>query len=181
MTSTIEKTRRSERVAGNSAGAKSQVKNDPPASALVPSQTVGLRIPDRLLLVVKTKWVVGGDRYQPSCQELLEQALLERSSAADEWAAAFAAGDLSGRSEPTADLAEIPSDADRSAVTVTLSSHAYTIATKLGLREGKSLSIQKVCEPLLCEELRKRRDEAIDAANAILSALQEPEPSAGAT
>lgn len=142
------------------------------AEDLEPTHKVGLRIPFALLLVVMSKWIGGGDRYQSACQTLLENSLRDRAAEADDRAMAYARGDLSSLESPLSHVSQFE-DEELRQVTVKLSPAAYTIAEKLGLQKGKSLSIQKVCEPILCEELNIRRDEAIDALQDALSRLKE--------
>lgn len=150
-----------------------------PDAEEVPPIRVGLRIPYALLLIAISEWidpdVPAGevDRYQPLCQQLLEDALLASATTADKRAKAWAAGHLPA-DEPRPPSVRDGQESCRQ-MAVKLSPQAHSIAQKLGLREPKNDSVPNVCERLLCEELRKRGRTALDTlsrvADVISSAL----------
>lgn len=152
----------------------------PSPEDLEPTEKIGLRIPVRLLLVAKTLWLDGGERVQPRCQRLLEAALNARADEAAARARAAANGTIGDLTEPLQNLAPVDYS-ETSQLTVQLSRYAVEIAENLGRRKGGSLSIQKICEPLLCHELRLIRKKAVAAAKSILDELEDPHEKVGGT
>lgn len=142
---------------------------------LIPTIRVGLRIPYGLLLIAKSEWIdpdvpAGeADRYLPFCQQLLEDALLRRQPEADQRAKAWAAGTL------PADEPRLPSvrqgDDDPRQLAVKLSARAHSIAHKLTLRYPKSETVPRICEPILCDELRDRGNAALDRLDRAVAAV----------
>ena len=139
---------------------------------------VGLRIPYGLLLVAISKWLDpqiahgASERYHAKCQELLEAALLRQSEVADRRASAYALNDGTMPDDPDW-LRERPGTADMRQITIKLSPEAHAIAHKLGLRYPKPYTVPRVCEPLLCNELRSRRAEAVAAMNRAIQQMEE--------
>ncbi len=149
----------------------------------LPPQKLTLRVPERLLLVAASNWLkdddevgsssktFGGMKYQVACQRMLQRALLERSDQAKDRAIAWAASELKPNDDPLDGIPPVPQQ-DLRNVTVKLSHRAYTIAQQLGLQFGGSLSIPKICEPLLCEELRQKRHQAIEVLTEAIEKLE---------
>lgn len=146
-----------------------------PVEDLEPTEKVNLRIPRRLLLAARQSAApLDAGTVQEICQNLLETELRRRAPKARERALASINRTIGDLGEPIADVPRITSK-DLKPLSVYLSLYSLEIAQDLAKRKGSSLSIQKVCEPLLSAELKKHRTQAIDTARAIIADLESPD------
>ncbi len=146
-----------------------------PEEDLEPTEKVNLRIPRRLLLAARQSATpLDAGTVQEICQGLLEAALRKRASEARERALASINRTIGDLGEPIADVPPARNK-DPKHLTVYLSLYALEIAQDLARRKGTTLTVQKICEPLLSAELKKHRTAAVETARAIIKALETPD------